>query len=98
MWPDGTGIAAAESEKCQERLTAESDSLGLWSPEIGNVMQFAGWLINQSVGLTDILVKDQEECPREEHTPSNTPRIYVRAGTNILMISRVMDKTAYYSD
>lgn len=45
MWPDGTGIAAAESEKYQERLTAEIDSLGLWSPKEGGAMQFAGWLL-----------------------------------------------------
>lgn len=94
MWPDGTGIAAAESEKCRERLTAEIDSLGLWSPKVGNMMQFGGWLINWSVSLIDIIVKDQEECPREEHTLSSTPRIYVGARTNILMTSRVMDKTA----
>lgn len=45
MWLDGTGIAAAESEKYQERLTAEIDSLGLWSPKEGGAMQFAGWLL-----------------------------------------------------
>lgn len=94
MWPDGTGIAAAESGKCQERLTAEIDSLGLGSPKVGNITQFDGWLINLSIDLTDILVKDQEECPREEHTLSNTQRICVGARTNTLMISRVMDKTA----